>query len=46
MGKKIVCFCQDLTESDLIRAIEEGYDHIDVCPECIETFRRKNRSID
>jgi NAD(P)H-nitrite reductase large subunit len=33
MPKKIVCACQDLTEADLIRAIEEGYDHI-------ETFKR------
>ena len=30
MAKKIVCYCQDLTESDLIRAIEEGYDHIEM----------------
>ncbi len=29
MSKKIVCFCQDITESDLIRAIEEGYEHIE-----------------
>ncbi len=29
MAKKIVCYCQDLTESDLIRAIEEGYDHME-----------------
>lgn len=29
MLKKIVCHCQDLTEADLIRAIEEGYDHIE-----------------
>lgn len=29
MSKRMVCFCQDLTESDLIRAIEEGYDHIE-----------------
>ncbi len=29
MSKKIVCYCQDLTEVDLIRAIEEGYDHIE-----------------
>jgi NAD(P)H-nitrite reductase large subunit len=29
MAKKIICFCQDLTESDLIRAIEEGYDHVE-----------------
>lgn len=29
MPKKIVCYCQDLTEMDLIRAIEEGYDHIE-----------------
>jgi len=30
MAKKIVCYCQDLTESDLIRAIEEGYDHMEL----------------
>ncbi len=30
MKKKIVCYCQDLTESDLIRAIEEGYDHMEL----------------
>ena len=29
MAKKIICYCQDLTESDLIRAIEEGYDHLE-----------------
>ena len=29
MGKKIICYCQDLTEADLIRAIEEGYDHLE-----------------
>ena len=29
MPKKMVCYCQDLTEDDLIRAIEEGYDHIE-----------------
>ena len=29
MPKKLVCYCQDLTEDDLIRAIEEGYDHIE-----------------
>lgn len=29
MGKKIICFCQDLTEPDLIRAIEEGHDHLE-----------------
>ncbi len=29
MSKKIVCFCQDLTETDLVRAIAEGYDHIE-----------------
>ncbi len=28
MPNKIVCHGQDLTETDLIRAIEEGYDHI------------------
>ena len=28
-GKKIVCFCQDVTEDDLIRSIDEGYDHIE-----------------
>ena len=25
----MICYCQDLTEADLIRAIEEGYDHIE-----------------
>ena len=29
MPKKMVCYCQDLTEEDLIQAIEEGYDHIE-----------------
>ena len=29
MSKKMICYCQDLTEADLIRAIEEGYDHIE-----------------
>ena len=29
MPKKMVCYSQDLTEDDLIRAIEEGYDHIE-----------------
>ena len=30
MAKKIVCYCQDLTDSDLNRAIEEGYDHLEL----------------
>ena len=30
MGKKILCYCQDITESDLIRAIEEGYNHLEM----------------
>ena len=34
MAKKIVCYCQDLTEADLIRAIEEGYDH----PELLKRY--------
>jgi bacterioferritin-associated ferredoxin len=29
MSKKIVCYCQDLTETDIKRAISEGYDHIE-----------------
>jgi NAD(P)H-nitrite reductase large subunit len=29
MGKKIVCFCEDLTEEDLLAAIREGYDDIE-----------------
>lgn len=29
MTKKIICFCQDLTESDLIRAIDAGFDHVE-----------------
>lgn len=28
-GKKIVCRCEDLTEEDLVSAIEEGYDDIE-----------------
>jgi surfactin synthase thioesterase subunit len=38
MGKKIVCFCQDLTESDLIRAIEEGYDHMELLMELLKRY--------
>jgi bacterioferritin-associated ferredoxin len=30
MPKKIVCYCQDITEADLKRAIEEGYDHMEL----------------
>jgi NAD(P)H-nitrite reductase large subunit len=30
MPKKIVCYCQDLTEKDFIRAIAEGYDHLEI----------------
>ena len=29
MPKKMVCFCQDLSETDIVRAIEEGYDHLE-----------------
>jgi len=29
MSKKIVCYCQDLTEADIECAIAEGYDHIE-----------------
>jgi NAD(P)H-nitrite reductase large subunit len=28
-GKKIVCFCEDLTEEDIIHSIEEGFDNIE-----------------
>ena len=28
-NKEIVCFCQDITKEDIIRAIDEGYDHIE-----------------
>ncbi len=28
-GKKIVCFCHDVTEEDIIEAIEMGYDDIE-----------------
>ena len=28
-GKKIVCRCEDLTEEDIIAAIDEGYDDIE-----------------
>ena len=30
MAKKIVCYCQDLTDTDLNRAIDEGYDHLEL----------------
>ena len=29
MGKKIVCFCEDLTEEDLLKIIRLGYDDIE-----------------
>lgn len=29
MPKKMICFCQDLGEADIVRAIEEGYDHLE-----------------
>jgi bacterioferritin-associated ferredoxin len=29
LGKKIVCFCEDLTEEDIIQAIRLGYDDIE-----------------
>jgi len=29
MGKKIVCFCEDLTEEDILEAIKLGYDDIE-----------------
>jgi sarcosine oxidase subunit beta len=29
MGKKIVCYCEDLTEEDFLKVIEEGYDDIE-----------------
>ncbi|MBW1867415.1 MAG: (2Fe-2S)-binding protein [Deltaproteobacteria bacterium] len=30
MGKKIVCFCHDITESDIISAIDAGYNNIEM----------------
>jgi len=30
MSKKIICFCHDITESDIITAIEAGYDDIEM----------------
>lgn len=30
MGKKIVCFCEDLTEEDLLKVIQLGYDDIEI----------------
>jgi bacterioferritin-associated ferredoxin len=30
VGKKIVCFCEDLTEEDMLKAIRLGYDDIEV----------------
>ena len=29
MGKRIVCFCEDLTEEDLLEAIRIGYDDVE-----------------
>ena len=29
VGKKIVCFCEDLTEEDVLEAIRLGYDDIE-----------------
>ena len=29
MSKKMVCFCQDLTDTDIVQAIKEGYDQIE-----------------
>lgn len=29
MPKKMVCFCQDLTDTDIVQAIKEGFDHIE-----------------
>lgn len=28
-NKEIVCWCQDITRKDIIRAIDEGYDNIE-----------------
>ena len=30
MAKEIVCYCQDITVADLLRSIEEGYDHMEL----------------
>jgi sarcosine oxidase subunit beta len=30
MGKKFVCYCEDLTEEDLLKAIRLGYNDIEV----------------
>lgn len=29
MGKKFVCYCEDLTEDDLLHAIRAGYDDVE-----------------
>jgi len=29
MAKKFVCYCEDLTEEDVLEAIREGYDDIE-----------------
>ncbi|MFQ5711057.1 MAG: (2Fe-2S)-binding protein [Candidatus Geothermarchaeales archaeon] len=29
MGKKIVCFCEDVTEEDIVYAIKRGFDDIE-----------------
>jgi NAD(P)H-nitrite reductase large subunit len=29
VGKKFVCYCEDLTEEDLLKAIREGYNDVE-----------------
>jgi bacterioferritin-associated ferredoxin len=30
MGKRFVCYCEDLTEEDILRVIQLGYDDIEI----------------
>ncbi len=29
MGKRIICLCMDITDTDLAQAVAEGFDHIE-----------------
>ena len=29
MGKRIICLCMDITDTDIAQAIAEGFDHIE-----------------
>jgi bacterioferritin-associated ferredoxin len=29
VARRIICLCMDITDADIARAIEEGFDHIE-----------------